>query len=70
MWIVKLIGIILWISGWGIIDLFLQNYGLQKDLLGVFYISGICLTTYIMIQIIEYYKQQQQQKNNLNINSL
>jgi len=66
MWIIKLIGIILWISGWGIFDIILQNYGLRKDVLGVFYISGICLTTFIMIQIIEYYKQH---KSNLNTNS-
>jgi hypothetical protein len=74
MWFLKLIGIILWISGWGILDIFLQNYGLSKDKLGIVYIFGICFTTFIMIQIIEYYKQQQninniQLINNLNTNS-
>ena len=58
MWIIKLLVIILWISGWGIIDIILQKYGFRKDVLGVIYISGICLTTFIMIQIIDYYKQQ------------
>jgi hypothetical protein len=58
MWFLKLLGIILWISGWGIIDIILQKYGFRKDVLGVIYISGICLTTFIMIQIIDYYKQQ------------
>lgn len=71
MWFLKLISIILWISGWGILDIYLQNYGLSKDKLGIIYIIGICLTSYIMIQIIEYYKHlnYKQRVNNLNTNS-
>tara|TARA_Y100000992_G_C21040926_1_gene384884 strand:+ start:219 stop:431 length:213 start_codon:yes stop_codon:yes gene_type:complete len=68
MWFLKLIGIILWISGWGIIDIILQNYGFRKDLLGIIYIGGICLTIFIMIKIIDYYKNKKL-INNLNTNS-
>lgn len=65
MWFLKLISIILWISGWGILDIYLQNYGLSKDKLGIIYIIGICLTSYIMIQIIEYYKQQKYKQHKI-----
>lgn len=65
MWFLKLISIILWISGWGILDIYLQNYGLSKDKLGIIYIIGISLTSYIMIQIIEYYKQQKYKQHKI-----
>ena len=51
MWIKKFISIFLWISTWGLVDVILNKFKLTQNQLGVVYISGICITGYIISQM-------------------
>ena len=51
MWIKKFISIFLWISTWGLVDVILRKFKLNDNQLGFVYITGICVTAYIISQM-------------------
>ena len=51
MWIKKFISIFLWISTWGLVDVILRKFKLNDNQLGIVYITGICVTGYIIGQM-------------------
>jgi len=48
MWIQRFASIFLWISIWGLFDLVLKYLKLSSNQLGIIYVIGICITSYII----------------------